>query len=233
MPTDQTQVPAGQEQSGQPPSTPPSDLEKRLADLQDSLAAKDKELKAKDAEARRLQAAADQRANLLARIQQTNQPPAPQQGRVPSQQAGVPQQQQVQKELAEFANDQAKEVTLLREVLKRGLALEDVEGLTFETQAELSTQLDLMQQKKEIAELRAQLSKDKEASPSGPQIDTGGRSVPAAQQQLAQVTEARKKAGELKQDKRYQEATWLALRAARLDPEKRSLVRDRPEDNVE
>jgi hypothetical protein len=135
-------------------------------------------------------------------------------------------------DIANFANDQAKEVTLLREVMRRELSLDDVEGLTFETQQELSTQLDLMQQKKEIAELRKQLEGRGEGPPpSTLNPDTGGRSVPEAQQQLADVQNLRTKAVELKQSRKYQEATWIALRAARNDPTKVST--HRPSDEGE
>jgi hypothetical protein len=217
-------------------------LEKRLEELQTSLVAKDKELaekdkalKSKDGETRRLQAAADARASLLTKVQATNQPPtAP--GRVPSQggppAGGAPSAQQQVQDIANFANEQAKEVTLLREVMKRGMNLEDVEGLTFDTQQELSTQLDLMQQKKEIDELRKMLDKSVEGiTPSGIKPDTGGRSVPEAQQQLADVQNLRTKAVELKQSRKYQEATWIALRAARNDPTKVST--HRPSDEGE
>jgi len=121
-----------------------------------------------------------------------------------------------------MADKNAKELALLKAAIARGLSPEEVEGIEFESQRELDTQLDLRQQRKEIEELKKSFETVGEgrSGPSDPRIDTGGPTGDAATKRASKVQGFRTKAKELKANRFHREAVWLALRAAHADPEK-------------
>jgi len=208
----------------EPPPTPQDDSEIRAR-----LGKLEEELKKARAEGARHQSVADSRKALIDRLKAEQaakqRPPMTPQQIAPPQvgQRTVPQAQQQEDHLMEvldFADAQARELTLLKELARRGIKLEEVEGIQFSNETELKLQLDAFQQKKEIEELKKQLSSSGGTPPSSPQVDTGGRTVEEAQKQLAHLEELRGQARELRGKRQFQQATWLALRAAHADPDK-------------
>jgi hypothetical protein len=243
--TKQTQVPdtgAGHEDS----ST--ADLEAKMAQMQADLeklqtekAQVETSLKTSQREAQQHQARADRLAQSL-----TKKPPAvPPTTPAP---AGRVQKPPVQPDttemeaLAEYANESAKEASLLREVLRRGLSLEDVDGIEFDSPGELQLRLDVIGQRKEIENLKLSLEAQAEArkaagdleaeseTTSGAKVDTGGPTGNVGDKRVQKADDFRKTAKDLRGQGRYQEATWLALRAAHVDPRTVSPVRPTEEE---
>jgi len=227
MPQNQDQPNTGQGQGQQQAGT--SELEVQMAQLQ-------RELENAKNEAKKHQSQRDQLQTRVDRLTLKRTSQTPQQ-RAAARTTPAQQQQQpnVNEELAEFANEQARDAMLYREVIQRGLTLDDVEGIEFDTPSELKTQLTLIQQQKELEALRTQYDQavaERQAAnqpgaggtggtsgDQGVRIDTGGVSSTEAQQQLQGDLDAlRAKALELKKQGRYQEASWVALKAAHMDP---------------
>lgn len=206
------------------------ELNKRLTDLS-------RDLKKSQGEAKTHQRRADRLANAMTKPPAN--PPPQTQGRVrPRQQAQSQQQDEPEGEpsqleaLAEFANENAKEAALLKEVINRGLEMADVEDLEFEDASELALRLDVIQQKKEIEVLKKSIE-GREPQPAGEgepaqtgdtsstlQIDTGGQSGEVGDPQVQKADALRKQARDLRAEGKYKEATWLSLRASHLDPKK-------------
>ena len=229
MVDDQTQDPKGQEQQDQ--STSDVEFKTRLADMQ-------KELNKSQSEARKNQTRADRAEQRLLRATKTpvksvatkTIPPGP--GRVPPR-VGQPQTQVPEPEDTTFQDvmdEQGKELALYREVVRRGLSMEDVEEIEFDDTVELQLKLDALEQQKEIESLKQAIAEGREPSSdddpvSGPRIDTGGRSSAGEEQQVQRLEELDKTARDLKEEQRYTEASWVALRRAHADPSKVSTVR--------
>ena len=232
---DQTQEP-GQGQQGN--GTTEVDIEKmqsRLANLTTKLSETETELQSKTREAQGHQ---KKRDSLQARVDRMNlKRPAQKplaQARTPAKGVAGVQPAPAQTggdDLVQFANEQAREAMLYREVLARGLSLDDVEGLEFETPAELGIQLTIITQQKEIEGLKVQYEQSVNASQSpgvgggggddSVKVDTGGVSVTEAQQQLQNDLSALdEQAGELRGSGRHKEATWVTLQRLHGDPSK-------------
>jgi len=212
-------------QSSPAPEGAKSDLEKRLEQLQTELSQSKQatteaqhSLEVKTKEAKQHQAERDRIT------QKALAPPVPQRpglqrpptttppgarGQVPTQS----HQEAGEIDLREFANAQAKEIMLLREVMARGLTMEEVDDLEYSTPAELKLQLELLQQKKELASLKQQIEEGKEGAPKGPtstlKVDTGGPTGTADSGD--QVLAMRKTAADLRAKGQYREATWVTL----------------------
>jgi len=210
--TDQT--PSSDNQSGEEQKSQASDLETRLADMQ-------KQLKEAQGEARKHQARADRLEQKIfqptvpaGRVVQPTTPPAR-----PVQPRSAPSTT-----LSEAAMENQRELVLLREMIKRGLTEEEVEGIEFNDAAELRIKLDLLQTKKEIEALKAQLEQSSEEAKKAPastvKVDTGGASGDVQDKRIKRAQTLREQALELKKRGQYQEATWVALRAAQNDPGK-------------
>jgi hypothetical protein len=216
--------------SQQPAAVPEgakSDLEKRLDQLSSDLNASKKEtvdakkaLEDKTKEARQHQAERDritQRALTPPAARPALRPPTVPAGarsQVPTRQEEEPI------DLREFANAQAKEIMLLREAITRGLPMEEVQDLEFSTPAELKLQLELIQQKKELANLKQQIEatqepKAEEPKSSGPKIDAGGPS--GSVDTGDQVLLMRQRAKDLRLQGNYKEATWITLEATKQE----------------
>jgi hypothetical protein len=214
-----------------PPETPP-EVSPELQKLQEQMAALQDQFAAKERESKLQQARADRAEHLLkvrAAVQPQNQnPPNPRGVQLPPQTPPTNLD-----ETADILQENERELLLLREVVRRGISLEEVQsvGIVFNTPDELKIQLDLYQQQKEIETLKQSLKAQEESPPSGPTIDAGGRTTgtEAEQQLQGQIAAVRNQAKELRGKQQYTEATWLALRAAQLDPNKRLLVRNEPE----
>jgi len=231
--TDQTQdPPKGQGQEGQQPSEELKKLQDQMADLQKQLQAKDREVKANQARADRAEAA----------VAGAKSPVAPTGRTVPTAMQQRVQQQQAAQQVAQPHDEvMMLELQYLREISRRGLNIQDVDlefknpdgTFNFAGASDLSTKLDLWQQKNEIAELRKSLEAQKQQAAgegqqstdtSSTQVDTGGQTGALGQQQV-QVENFRKTAKDLRGKGMYREATWVALRAAYTDPGKRMQVR--------
>lgn len=195
-------------------------LEQRLADV-------GTQLKKKDAESRSHQRRADRNEGMLQRIReaepvQKSVPPS----RRPASQGRVQPTDEEEDPLIEFANETAKEAALLRELISRGLTLEDGENLEFDSVGELRLHLDSIQQQREIDSLREQIERGEAASAEGAsetsdvQIDTGGRTGGEDTERIQQTQALRDQAADLKNQGRYTEAQWVAIRAAQTDPGK-------------
>lgn len=229
---DQTQVPpegsAGQAQNDQAPSA--GELKQRLDTLQAELLKKEREAKSNQARADR----AEQRLTETLSARKTPLPVARTSTRTVPQALQQPQQQAEQPPASETLEtvvaEQQKELLLLREMARRGLTEEDVEGIEFKDASDLNIQLEIRQQRKEIEDLRKRLAtggeQSQQSSSSPVQIDTGGRTGGGASDRtLQRVQSFRDNAAKLKKEGRHKEAAWQALRAAHLDPAKRIPIR--------
>lgn len=231
---DQTTDPTkGQGQEGQQ-TTGTDDLQAKLDALQKDLQKKDREAKVNQARADRAEAALQAGAATSAGAT----------GRTASsvlqrqQLAASRQQQQQLAQPAQQQELQNQELLYLRELTRRGLNPEDIDpemvnedgSYNFSGADDLRTKLELLQQKKEIQDLRASLELKVSAEgegPSGPRVDTGGPTGTEGQTQV-QVDKLLDSAKDLRKKGMYREATWVALRAAHTDPAKRLPVRGQP-----
>lgn len=213
---DQTQVPGtGQGQQGTPPTS--SIDPKKLAEMQ-------ADLEKITAENQRNQSRADraelnlQRALKQPSAQRTAPVPGPA-GRAASApvQNAVNEQLQVLQEVSEA---QAKELLLLKEASRYGFTYEEVQNLQFDSPTELHLQLEVMKQRREVEELKAAMRQE----PPEARVDTGGPSGALPAERSVKADSFRSKARELRKVGQHQEATWLALRAAHIDPAKRIIV---------
>jgi len=144
----------------------------------------------------------------------------------PPEQSEEPNQGGDDTAVAQVLADNDKELMLLREVVRRGLSLEEAQGIDFTGPDDLKIKLDLLQQKQEIATLRGQLTQAQEDEPPGVTVDTGGPSGSEAGTLVPEESQRfRETARNLRGERRYQEATWQALRGAHADPSKRLRVR--------
>jgi hypothetical protein len=216
-------------------------LSKENADLQKNLSDLSRSLRRAEGEAKTHQSRADRLATAMVNKPAGQNVSPKSQGRVRPRR----QQQQVQQvepegeedqltALADYANETAKEAALLKEVLNRGLSLDDVEDIEFSDPSELTLRLDVIQQQKEIDDLKKSIAAQEDlqgaqqeggAAQTGEtsstvQIDTGGQSGSVGDRQVLRADELRKKARELRAEGKYKEATWLALRASHVDPNK-------------
>jgi hypothetical protein len=228
-----------------PPAENVDELKARLQALQTDFQKKEAEAKANQSRADK----AEQRLDRLVAQPVTRGVGAvPPQGRPPVRPLPTPPQVQQQPaeptadDIREIALEKSREVMLLREVMQRGLQLEDVEGIEFADQSELRLRLDVLQQQKEIEELKQSLKTnggvpggdiepEPEPGPSRVKVDTGGQSGVVANKRVQRVNSYRDKAKDLRRQGNFREASWLALRAAHNDPDRRSLVR--PEETEE
>jgi hypothetical protein len=150
-----------------------------------------------------------------------------------------PTEEETEDPLLEFANETAKEAALLRELLSRGLTLEDGENIEFDSVGELRLQLDVIQQQLEINSLREEIQQGREAAAaeggeaqaSDVRIDTGGRTGGEDADRIQQTQALRDQAADLKKQGRFTEAQWVAIRAAQTDPSK--VIPIRPGDSQE
>jgi hypothetical protein len=108
-----------------------------------------------------------------------------------------------------------REAMLLREVVARGLSMEDVEDIEFEDARDLRRELDLRQQRKEIEELRKKI----EPGTAQVRVDAGGPSG-LEQKRLEKMNKLAETAQALKKGGRHTEATWVTLRRLHADASK-------------
>ena len=212
---DQTPVPnKGQEQQGTPPTSAIDPV--KLLELET-------ELKKIGTENRMNQARADKaEATLSKTIRQPVQRATPLAGPQAPRGAG-PQSSQASEQISqlqEIAQDQAKELLLLKEAGKYGFTYEQVQEIQFDSPNELRLQLEIMKQGREVEELKATMQKQ---APQA-RIDTGGPSGAPLPDKSQRVQGFRDKASEFRKAGQHTEATWMALRAAHSDPSKRIIV---------
>lgn len=220
-----------------------SEVQDQMAQLQQRLEQAKQEAEAAKKEAKTHQQARDRLQSRMDRLA-TSRRPTPAQRSAPSPRqpiggGGAKQEQPVDENLVEFANEQAKEAILYRELLRRGLTEEDVEGIEFDSPQELGIQLTIIEQTKEIAALKAQYESSREQDPGQDQgttsqvrIDTGGVTRTEAQQQAREDLNALDdQAKGLYGQRKYREATWVALSKIHKDPRNRLPVR--PSDLIE
>lgn len=186
-------------------------LEQKLAQLEAQNAAS-------QAQIAKLQSERDKASDAARRARQV--PPVPA--------AGATQQQQ-NDELMRFANDQAREAERLRTAIKFGIDPSDLEGdFSTPTELELAAQVKKLERDQKTLvdaanqtnQLLEQLRKNLEKPPEpggGPEgADTGGPT--------GRVAKREKKVQQLREEAakrpRTQQAVWLTLRAAHLDPNK-------------